>query len=151
MNVVVICVLCALCGSALGWGVCYVWAVRRISKMHTQVAVAEQRAELVSEHQELAVQVVPYVCTTKATGWLSKSMSVEIGYQYQLFIRGLPCFEPHRIITEATTESEVSEAGLELLRKRATDLAQAALLAIPEGRAAKLFSVAAAQVIRRKQ
>jgi len=124
--------------------------MRRISTMHTQVAVAEQKAELVLEHQELAVQVVPYVHTTKSTGWLSKSTSVEIGYQYQLFIRGLPCFEPHSIVTEATTESEVSEAGLELLRNRATDLAQAALLAIPEGRTAKLISVAAAQVIRRK-
>lgn len=151
MNVAEIYVLCVLSGLALGWSGCYVWAVRRISNMHTQVAIAKQKAELVSEHQELAVQVVPYVCTTKATGWFSKSTSVEIGYQYQLFIRGLPCFEPHRIVTEATTESEVSEAGLELLRNRATDLAQAALLAIPEGRAAKLISVAAAQVIGHKQ
>lgn len=149
MSSMAIYILCVLIGAAVGAGICYVWASSRINVMHAQATVAEQKADLVSKHQELTVQVVPYVCTSKSSGWWSRSKSVEVGYQYQLFIRGLPCFEPHRIVTETSTESEVSEAGLELLRNRAAELAQAALLAIPEGRAAKLITMAATQVTRR--
>ena len=150
MNDVAIYLLYLACGVGIGAGACYVWATHHITSMRAKVVIAEHRAEIISEHQEVAVRVEPYVNIAKESGWLKKTTTVEIGYQYQLFVRGLPCFDPHKIITDSRQESEINDAGIERLKAHASDLAQLAISSTPVGRAAKLISVAGALVSKQK-
>lgn len=150
MNDIVIYMLYLVGGVGIGATGCYVWATHHITSMRAKVVIAEQRVELISEHQELTVRVEPYVNIAKESGWLKKATTVETGYQYQLFIRGLPCFEPHKIITDTRQESEINEAGIERLKAYASDLARLAISSTPGGRAAKLISVAGALVTKQK-
>lgn len=131
-----------LLGAALGVAACYVWAVHRLSAMQAKVTIAESRAELISEHQELTVQIDPFVSLIKDSGWFNKTTTVETGYQYQLLVRGFPCFDPHRVVLETRKESDINEAGVERLKVHASELARLAVNSTPVGRAATLISIA---------
>jgi hypothetical protein len=46
------------------------------------------------EKQGWSVQIFPWKEDTE-TGFIMKTHTVKIGYKYQLFINGIPCFPPH--------------------------------------------------------
>ena len=112
----------------------------------TEVAVLTARAELVEQHGKalreleeafqlrlkesaaavLSVTVYPFVSTGKEKGWFNRETAVEIGYRYQLLVQGVPCFEPHIVVTDKTREKKLDEAAIEVLKTRAIQLAEAA-------------------------
>lgn len=64
---------------------------------------------------ELSIVSFPYESTTGDEGWIVDDRISEIGYQYQLFVRGVPCFDPHKVITQRIEKKEVNQqkiAGL---------------------------------------
>lgn len=149
MNDIAIYVLCLLGGASAGVAGCYVWATHHLASMRAKVTIAEQKAELIQDQQELTVRVEPYVIVEKESGWLKKTTNVETGYQYQLFIRGLPCFEPHKICTDSRQEAEINEEGIARLKAHASELAQLAINSAPGGRAAKLISMVGTLVTKK--
>jgi hypothetical protein len=90
----------------------------------------------------LSVVVHPFVNTQADNGVILKSIKVEVGYKYQLFVQGFPCFEPHTFIVESTTHKEVDQVMLDIFKQIAQDAAEAAVM-LPNGFQAKtLFKVA---------
>lgn len=72
--------------------------------------------------------VHPFVNTEGQKEIFTRETKVEIGYKYQLFVQGLPCFEPHTMVLESTTHKEVDQQMIELLKKKAEQAAEAAVL-----------------------
>jgi hypothetical protein len=97
--------------------------------------LAEQRIEEVKANG-LSVVVHPFVNTEADKGIFIRSTKVEVGYKYQLFIQGFPCFEPHTVVLESTVHKEVDQQMLDLLKQKAEGAAEAAVQ-IPSGGAAK--------------
>jgi hypothetical protein len=61
-------------------------------KLNTEIQKAKDH--------ELTVLAYPWKEEHGDDGWISDDRSVKVGYQYQLFIRGIPCFEPHKVVLE---------------------------------------------------
>lgn len=97
--------------------------------------LSEQRLEQVRANG-LSVVVHPFVNTEADNGIFMRSTKVEVGYKYQLFIQGFPCFEPHTVVLESTVHKEVDQQMLDLLKQKAEGAAEAAVQ-IPSGGAAK--------------
>ena len=111
---------------------------------------AEQRFSQALEDQKqsaLSVVVHPFVKTEGQKGVFTRETKVEIGYKYQLFVQGLPCFEPHTMILESTTHKEVDQRMLELLKTKAEQAAEAAVL-VKGGGAAKMAITVAKTVMK---
>lgn len=94
----------------------------------------------------LSVSVHPFVNTEAEKSLFSKQVKVEVGYKYQLFVQGLPCFEPHSVVVESTTHKEVNEQTIELLKGKAVEAAEAAVQIKGGGVAARVISIAKAAV-----
>ena len=97
--------------------------------------LAEQRVDQLKANG-LSVVVHPFVNTEADKGILIRSTKVEVGYKYQLFVQGFPCFEPHTVVLESTVHKEVDQQMLDLLKQKAEGAAEAAVL-LPSGGAAK--------------
>lgn len=112
------------------------------------LAEAEERfqKELVEvKKNDITVTVHPFVNTAKDEGLIFKDTRVEIGYKYQLFVKGLPCFAPHVEVTESSIQKEVNQESLKHLLERAEQLASAAVIA-KTGPAGTLIEVGRASV-----
>ncbi len=123
-----------------------------------QVAVSEERerareslqqAELRysqaledQKNSALSVVVHPFVNTEAQKGIFTKETKVEIGYKYQLFVQGLPCFEPHTMVLESTVQKEVDQQSLEYFKNKAEKAAEAAVLVKGGGAAKTAITVA---------
>ena len=86
----------------------------------------------------LSVQVKPYVAKVKDEGIFSTKLSSEIGYQYQLLVHGIPCFQPHIVIEQKHAETEINDERLKFLTDKALETAK---LAIQSYSSSNLFSV----------
>lgn len=109
------------------------------------LAAAEARFEKRLKEQgesALSVTVHPFVDTMVDKGFLSSETKVEVGYKYQLFVNGLPCFEPHAVVIETTTHKKLNEETIELLKGKAVEAAQAAVQLKSGGVATKFISFA---------
>ena len=62
---------------------------------------------------DLTVVAFPYKEEHGDDGWVSDDRVAKIGYQYQLFVKGIPCFEPHKVTLETLTKKEVSSEKIE--------------------------------------
>ena len=80
--------------------------------------------------------VHPFVNTEAQKGVFTKETKIEIGYKYQLFVQGLPCFEPHTMVLESTVQKEVDQQTLDFLKSKAEQAAEASVL-VKGGGAAK--------------
>lgn len=78
-------------------------------------AIAEARAEM-------SIVTYPYASTQGDDGWIVDDRIAEVGYQYQLFLRGIPCFEPHRVILQRVERKEVNPEKLASLKEDITGL-----------------------------
>ncbi len=108
--------------------------------------LAEQRVEQVKANG-LSVIVHPFVNTEADKGIFIRSTKVEVGYKYQLFVQGFPCFEPHTVVLESTVHKEVDQQMLDLLKQKAEGAAEAAVL-VPSGGAAKTAITIAKTLIK---
>ena len=106
---------------------------------------AEQRFSQTLEDQKnsaLSVVVHPFVNTEAQKGVFTKETKVEIGYKYQLFVQGLPCFEPHTMVLESTVQKEVDQETLDFLKSKAEQAAEAAVLVKGGGAAKTAITIA---------
>lgn len=111
----------------------------------SELLQAEQRFEKSLEEQRsnaLSVVVHPFVNTEGKKGIFTRETKVEIGYKYQLFVQGLPCFEPHTMVLESTTHKEVDEQMIQLLKNKAVQAAEAAVLVKSGGTAKTVITIA---------
>jgi hypothetical protein len=114
----------------------------------TKAITSLERSQVIlnsAEVSPLSVQMEPYYKQSKQSGIFNKKSSVEIGYQYQLLVNGIPCFEPHVTVVDSREEAEINEEVIARLKETAYQLAQAAV-ASKTGAAAPLFHVAKAAV-----
>jgi hypothetical protein len=78
--------------------------------------VATHNVALEEARREMSIVAYPYERTEGDDGWLVDDRLAEIGYQYQLFIKGIPCFSPHEVITKRVHKKEVNQEKLTALR-----------------------------------
>lgn len=102
-------------------------------RLRTQMQIAahleSQLAETTARHQdevarlrdELSIVAYPYEEEIGNDGWVLDDRKAEVGYQFQLFLRGIPCFEPHRIVVKKFEKKEVSR---EKIKQAAGDVLQ---------------------------
>ena len=111
---------------------------------------AESVDRKIREREDIfSVKVEPFVREIRKSGFISKVTDIEVGYQYQLFVRGVPAFEPHRVTVEHHREKEITEEGWERLKASAQALVSVAIA--PElGAVEKLVSLAKTKVLRSK-
>ena len=72
-----------------------------------------------AKNNEMTVVTYPYIEECGEGGWVFDSRTAEVGYKYQLFIKGVPCFEPHKIILQKLTKKEVVQSKIDALFKQA--------------------------------
>ncbi|MEA5075417.1 MAG: hypothetical protein VB139_03630 [Coriobacteriia bacterium] len=84
---------------------------------------ANERAEFERQVNSFSVKVSPYVKVSKSGGRWRSHVESASGYQYQLFVNGVPAFAPHVEITNTETVTQIDEEGLLKLASQATEVA----------------------------
>ncbi|MGO3183231.1 MAG: hypothetical protein ACTIJ9_10395 [Aequorivita sp.] len=64
------------------------------------------------DKKEFSVQLTPWKEEVDSSNFFKNRKSVKIGYKYQLFSNGLPCFDPHRIVVEELTVDSLNEQNI---------------------------------------
>lgn len=106
-------------------------------ELKTKVREAENRgyedgkrqAELRADEKAKAFSVIvrPFIRKSRDDGFIKKMNRLEVGYQYQLQINGIPCFEPHVVIVRRYEEKEVNQEVIERMTRLALEAAQGAV------------------------
>ena len=105
---------------------------------------AELRAD--EKSKAFSVTVRPYIKKIKDDGFLKKMNRLQVGYQYQLQINGIPCFDPHVVIEQHYEEREVNQEVIERMTRLALEAARTAV-AIQAGPAGAFIPIATSPVI----
>ncbi|MCK9336934.1 MAG: hypothetical protein M0P43_03775 [Arcobacteraceae bacterium] len=79
---------------------------KKISNLTSEIS----RIRLASE---LTVATYPYEESYGSNSLISDERKAEIGYKYQLFVSGVPCFEPHKVKVKTLEKKEVSPEKIE--------------------------------------
>lgn len=89
----------------------------------------QRQAELrySKNNSAFSVQIRPYVVKIKDEGIIFDNHFSAIGFQYQLLVNGIPCFQPHVVIEQEYRETEVNDERLKWLTEQAFKAAQLAL------------------------
>lgn len=77
------------------------------------------RAEYELRTKIFSIVVSPYLFKSDISGFFSSKAEVRVGYQYQLFVNGVPAFSPHVIVER----SEMCEKYDEDVRRKFLDVA----------------------------
>ncbi len=101
----------------------------------------EEKAKIFS------VMVSPYIGQREISSFFKKSFQLKIGYQYQLLVNGIPCFDPHVVIEQSMEQDQVD---FERIERLAINLARAAI-AQRAGPAAGAITFSDRPVIERKK
>lgn len=72
--------------------------------------------------EQLSVVTYPYKEETGNDGFISDHRKVEIGYKYQLFIKGMPCFTAHKMPVETLERKQISPEKIEAATNAALTL-----------------------------
>lgn len=76
-------------------------------------AASYEREQELAQKNALTVLMYPYKQEHGEDGYFSDERRAEIGYLYQLFVAGIPCFEPHKIPVEVFSKKEVNVERIE--------------------------------------
>lgn len=127
-----------------------------IAEMKLKVREAEDRgyedgkrkAELRADEKAKAFSVIvrPFIRKIRDDGFFKKLSRLEVGYQYQLQINGIPCFDPHVVIEQHYEEKEVNQEVIEKMTRLALEAAKTAV-AIQAGPAGAFIPIADSPVI----
>lgn len=63
--------------------------------------------------EAFSVITYPYKEESGTDGVFSDDRHAEVGYKFQLFVNGIPCFEAHKIPVEVLNKKEVSLSKIE--------------------------------------
>lgn len=88
-------------------------------------ALQEKYTSLEKEHNylkgqratEYKIAVSPFKDIYVDKGFFIDDEYIAIGYQYQLFVNGIPCFEPHITIIESMLVKELNREKLDYIIK----------------------------------
>jgi len=102
------------------------------SEIHVAVseALERQRIEQQNQIKIFSIEVSPYVLVTKDGGFFSSEHVVKRGYQYQLFVNGIPTFQPHIHVQREERHSQFDETVKLAALAAVESLVQAAVLAV---------------------
>lgn len=127
-----------------------------LAEMKIKVREAEDRgyedgkrqAELRADEKAKAFSVIvrPFIRKIRDDGLFKKLSRLEVGYQYQLQINGIPCFDPHVVIEQHYEEKEVNQEVIEKMTRLALEAAKTAV-AIQAGPAGAFIPIADSPVI----
>lgn len=70
----------------------------------------------------LTLVTYPYKEEHGENGMIFDERRVEIGYKYQLFVNGAPCFQPHIVPTDTLTKKDINGERIDYAIKRATEI-----------------------------
>lgn len=79
-------------------------------KLNIELSLLKEshKEEIKQAKEELSIVTYPYEEQRGEDGLFSDDRSAEIGYKFQLFVRGIPCFEAYKIPVEKLYKKEVS-------------------------------------------
>lgn len=100
----------------------------------------QAKARIEEQKPSFSIEVRPFVSKVFDEGLFRKTASVKVGYQYQMFVHGVPCFDPHLVIEEEYKMKKTDEEKIERLTKKALKFAEAAVSA-KSGAAKALISL----------
>ena len=108
----------------------------------------KRQAELRADEKAKAFSVIvrPFIRKIRDDGLFKKHNKLEVGYQYQLQINGIPCFDPHVVIEQHYEEKEVNQEVIEKMTRLALEAAKTAV-AIQAGPAGAFIPIADSPVI----
>ena len=108
----------------------------------------KRQAELRADEKAKAFSVIvrPFIRKIRDDGFFKKHNKLEVGYQYQLQINGIPCFDPHVVIEQHYEEKEVNQEVIEKMTRLALEAAKTAV-AIQAGPAGAFIPIADSPVI----
>ena len=119
---------------ALAAGAALAYAALKMRIERTRSELVEARTQLaertasykreqeILEKNSITVLMHPYKQEHGENGYFSDERRAEIGYQYQLFVAGVPCFEPHRVAVEVLSKKEVNVERIEKATQTAFSL-----------------------------
>lgn len=95
-----------------------------IDQLNSEIEELKKKheSELEAAREELSVVAYPYTIERGDDGWFSDDRYAEVGYKYQLFVRGVPCFEAHRVPFKQFEQSEVSLSKVKAVREEVEQL-----------------------------
>ncbi len=111
--VLLACGVSAIFGAGLSW-----------LHFRSQLKIGRHNLEQAREN-ELTVVAFSYKDETGNGGLVMDNRTVVVGYQYQLFIKGIPCFEPHKVPLQTLTKKDVSPEKVEKALSQALGVVEA--------------------------
>lgn len=117
---------------------------------------AKENLSLIKENHEkelgrikesgLTLITYPYKEDHGKDGVIFDERRVEIGFKYQLFVNGTPCFQPHVVATDTLTKKEINADRVDRALQRATEMVLQLSELHPAIKALKINSEIAAEV-----
>ena len=98
--------------------------------MQAKLRHASEKLDLVTSHhtkeverqKEAGLTLVTYPYKEDhAKNGMWDERRIEVGYKYQLFVNGTPCFQPHIVITDILTKKDLNGERIDYAFTRATD------------------------------
>ena len=145
-----------LLSCAVGVALGYFFVKEKIERMRVEVTEArtqlaeratslERERELVKK-SELSVVMFPYKEEHGEIGFFSDERRAEIGYKYQIFVAGVPCFDAHKIPIDVLSKKQVTPEKIEYAMQTAFDLVRSFAAKHPAFAAFQSASAAASGV-----
>jgi cytochrome bd-type quinol oxidase subunit 1 len=101
-----------------------------VCKIRTD-SVREQMKEKISSYERelenfrkngLSVVTYPYKEEHGENGFFSDERRAEVGYKYQVFVAGVPCFEAHKTVIDVFSKKQVNVEKIEMAMQQAFNL-----------------------------
>jgi len=108
----------------------FIGAAMLFGFMQSKLRHAAEKLELVTTHhtrelgrqKEAGLTLVTYPYKEDhAKNGMWDERRIEVGYKYQLFVNGAPCFQPHVVITDVLTKKDLNGERIDYAFSRATD------------------------------
>ena len=115
----------ALAGLVVGGLATYLFMAAKLSHAREKLALtsANHEKELGRiKESGLTLVTYPYKLEHGENGVIFDERRVEIGYKYQLFVNGAPCFQPHVVITDTLTKKDINGERISNALQQATDM-----------------------------
>ena len=111
--VIVACILSSIFGACLSW-------------LHFRNQLKIERINLEkAKENELSVVAFTFKDETGDGGLVMDTRTAVIGYQYQLFIKGIPCFEPLKVPLQTLSKKDISPEKIEKALSQALGVVEA--------------------------
>ncbi len=91
------------------------------TQLEERAASLDREREL-AKKSELSVVMFPYKEEHGADGFFSDERRAEIGYKYQIFVAGVPCFDAHKIPIDVLSKKQVTPEKIEYAMRTAFEL-----------------------------